>query len=89
MPVPHPATQIDNTASHERVIPRMTKCRAINREASTSNAEAALMYYSPMSLTLELDEPSIALFREEVYNHFREHGRAFAWRETRDTYSIL
>ncbi len=28
-------------------------------------------------------------FREEVYRHYREHGRRFEWRETRDPYAIL
>ncbi len=47
------------------------------------------MYHSPVSLSLQLDQLSIALFREEVYNHFRVYGRTFAWRETRDPYRIL
>lgn len=30
-----------------------------------------------------------ALFREIVYDHYREHGRSLPWRETRDPYAIL
>ena len=47
------------------------------------------MYHSHMPCTVQPDEYDIALFRKNVYNHFREYGRRFDWRETRDSYRIL
>ena len=31
----------------------------------------------------------IAAFREKVWNHYRQHGRSFPWRQTREAYRIL
>ncbi len=56
---------------------------------SNPDPEATLMYHSSMSMSLKLDDRDIVLFKEQVYNYFREHGRRFAWRETRDPYHIL
>ncbi len=41
-----------------------------------------------MSVTPQLDEREILAFRAEVYGFYREHRRAFLWRETREPYRI-
>ncbi len=37
----------------------------------------------------DLNDRGIAKFRETIRAHFREKGRSFAWRDTRDPYKIL
>ena len=36
-----------------------------------------------------LDEKEVTEFQQIVYAHYRSHGRALPWRETRDPYAIL
>lgn len=37
----------------------------------------------------ELDSRTIRMFREDIWNHFQEHGRSLPWRNTEDPYRIL
>lgn len=36
-----------------------------------------------------LTPQEVAAFREEIYQHYQQHGRRLPWRETRDPYAIL
>jgi len=36
-----------------------------------------------------LTSEAISLFQDLIWNHYREHGRHFPWRETHDPYNIL
>jgi A/G-specific adenine glycosylase len=38
---------------------------------------------------VELGPEAVRIFQNLVYQHFREHGRSFAWRRTHDPYCIL
>ena len=37
----------------------------------------------------ELTEAEIEAFRAEIWRFFREYGRTFAWRETKNPYAIM
>ncbi len=43
----------------------------------------------PLSGDGTLDSHTISLFRSFIWEYFRDHGRSFPWRDTRDPYSIL
>jgi A/G-specific adenine glycosylase len=42
-----------------------------------------------MSKRTVLSTQEVSGFRRVVYNHFKQHGRALPWRETRDPYKIM
>jgi A/G-specific adenine glycosylase len=44
---------------------------------------------SPGEGTLSLDPREKEEFRRSLWDHYREHGRRFPWRETRDPFAIL